>query len=504
MAVMGLEVELNIAAPGLQSPVRKHMARALVGRVKEVVPAIPNAEAPPVLGFMTGNGSRIYLDVGDLIEIATPEVATPLEAVVYLRANELILLEELRFVARQSKMDPANVRLVRCATSYDGHFRGMHVNIGTASGNVIPLVEHLVPFLVTRFYACAGGIGPHGFTMSQKHRSVKSVVSKDARNGRGIVHVKNEPLSEARDRRLHVTHGDVTMAHLSTYLSLGCTALVVRMLDEGACVGPAFKLLDPIMALRQLDLDHGWNTALPLASGLQATPLDIQEHYLQAAEHYATRAGVPWMRNVAQHWRMTLDTLRANGPRALSRDLDVCAKMVLYDTFLRRQGTTLADFSRWCGPVVEVRPFLRDAREHGVHEYVRDRLPAVKYAFLKERMERSDLDWVHLPRALSLYEQMIALDLRFHDISENGLFESLCRAGVIDTLIGSQEVRAAIQQPPCDTRAVARAQAICEVLSESGAVGNWLEVQTTSRRASFPDASATHLNWTEKKRGARR
>lgn len=500
VAVMGLECELNLAAPGLHAPARKQMSVALVGRVKELVPAVPNVEGLALPGVMTGNGSRIYLDAGDLIEIATPEVVTPLEAVIYLRANELILLELLPKVSQAFEAGHTRVKLIRCATSYDGHYRGMHVNVSTSNGDVVSLVEHLVPFLVTRFYACAGGIGPSGFTVSQKHAAVKTIVSPDARQKRGIIHVKNEPLSGSRNRRIHITHGDITMTTMSTYLTLGCTALVIRMLDDGVCVGPAFKLLDPIAALRSIDVDYSWNSPLPLATGLQATPLEIQEHYLRAAERYTARAGSPWMRNVAQHWRMAVDVLRAEGPRGLARDLDACVKMTLYDTFLRHRGITLRRFSQLCGPAAAARPYLRDAPERGMREYLRDRLPAVRFAFLEERMERSDLDWADLPRAISLYEKMIALDLLYHDISESGLFAKLCRSGVIDTLVEPNEVRAAMRQPPCDTRAKARGQAIAETASESGVNANWLQVQTASRRAAFPDPTSTVLTWAEQKK----
>lgn len=496
MFVMGLESELNLALSDPRPDVKKHLITTLMGQVAKVVPTVLCAErtarAP---GVMTGNGSRIYVDLGDLIEIATPEVATPLDAVISLHANEMILLEALPGLARAVRVNPASVKLIRCATSYDGHYRGMHVNVATRRFAAGALVEHLVPFLTTRFYSRSGGFGPQGFVMSHKHAAVKMIASVDARQKRGIINLKDETLSGPGTHRHHITHGDVTMAMLSTYLSLGCTALVIGMLDDGVCVGPAFKLADPIDALRRLDTDYSWTAPLPLASGLEASALDIQEHYLKAAERYANRTRVAWMQDVTRRWRAAIDTLCAKGPLGLSRDLDAYAKLKLYAAYLERQGTTLDEFSRWCSAVAAARPYLPFAARNGVRQHLRERMPAIKFAFLEEQMRRDGLAWPDLPRVSVLYDRMIALDLSYHDVSEQGLFAKLCRAGVIRSLAAEAEMRAAMRRPPRGTRAEARARAIVEVAGDSSARGNWREVRTSSRRAVFTDSSRTSFEW---------
>jgi len=500
MSVMGLESELNLAVAGPSRQAKKPLITALLDQVKQVVPAVVNVEgSPPLPGFMTGNGSRIYVDLGNLIEIATPEVVTPMEAVISLHANERMLLQLLPDVARNLHVNPANVILNRCATSYDGHYRGMHVNVSTRHFEAGALVEHLVPFLVTRFYACAGGIGPQGFVMSHKAVAIRTIVSADARVNRGIIHLKDEPLSGSGTYRLHIAHGDATMATLSTYLSLGCTALVIRMLDDGVCVGPMCKLADPIAALRVLDTDYTWSAPLLLASGCEGSALDIQEHYLRAAERYASRKGVAWMRDVTGRWRTAVDTLRAQGPPGLARDCDAYAKRKLYVAYLNRLGTTLAEFSCWCGPVAAARPYLSLGPCTTPRQRLQERMPAVRFTFLEERMRRHRLAWSELPRAAALYERMVALDLLYHDVSELGLFGRLCSAGAIRSLFGKAEVLAAMRQPPRGTRAEARARAITEVANDASARGNWLEIRTTSRRAEFKDPMCTTFTWAAQK-----
>lgn len=501
MTVMGLESELHVCTPAMQTrEMRDRFMAMFLARIAETVPSVPNREANHIVpGVMTVNGSRIYQDGSMLIEIATPEVRDPLEAVTSLRANELILLEAAAQAISLGEFR-APVRLVRCATSYDGNYRGVHLNVSTRHITMSDIVEHLIPFLVTRFYACAGGLGSRGFVMTHKRAAIKKIVTGDARNDRGIIHITGESLSCSGHQRLHVTYGDQTMSTVATYLALGCTALVIMMLDEGASVGPAFKLLDPLAAIHQLDTDYAWSQPLDLASGGHASALDIQEHYLMAGETYARRAGDPWMKTVTAQWRKCVDALRADGPVGLSQDIDAFVKMRLYGAYLRRRGITLSEFSSWCGPLELTRPHLVSAPARGIQAYLRERMPAMQFDQLIERMERASLAWAALHDAASLYNAMRSIDLLYHDIAENALFERLRRAGAVHSVIQPEATRRAMRNPPLGTRAQARARAIFEAGDDSQTTATWMEVRTSSRIASFPDPLRTTLTWKERKK----
>lgn len=502
--VIGLENELSAGVSSSHTQAeKKQLVSGIVNGVKEIITAVPCQEAGvPLPGFMLSNGSRIYQDVGDYLESATPEVRTPIEAVVYQRANELLLLKAVSTAAPRLHINPAHVKLVRAVTDHAGHYRGMHINVSARNYDAAALVEHLTPFLITRFYACAGSFGSSGFVMSQKNSAIKTVASKDTRENRGILNLKNEPLATSNYKRIHLTFGDATMSELSTFLSVGCTALAVKMLDDGVCVGPSYTLLDPVGALKQLDVDFNWTTVLRLASGLTASPIQIQEHYLKAAEVYSEHNSELWIKEVVKRWRWAINTLCAQGPKGLSRTLDPYIKLKLYSKYLEQDSMTLKEFSQWCASVAMVKHYFNGRPKRDIRNYLKERMPAVSFYFLEDNISRNKLNWANLPRAIALYNKMIALDIMFHDInSEHGIYFRLRDTGMVDSqLVDSFRLHEAMCQPPRDTRAYARGNAIREAASERGTVANWTEVKNANRRANLFDPLVATHTWQELKR----
>jgi hypothetical protein len=475
---------------------KKNLSSAIVDNIKNIMPAVPNQEPGfTQIGLMTANGSRFYQDA-DCIEIATPEVKTPIDALTYQKGNELVLQQALA-KATQKHGSMKNAKIIRASTDYHGHFRGFHINISCQNWEATALVEHLVPFLVTRFYSCAGSFGPLGFVMSQKHNSVVTVISADARTNRAIVNLKQEPLS-ATSKRMHITHGDACMSDLSNYLSIGATALVVRMLDDGTCIGPAYKLMDPIKALKILDLDFPWTAPLPLVSGLYAGALEIQKHYLAAAAIYVKGHDERWMKEVVWHWQKIIQTLETKGPDGLSQLLDPYIKLRFYSKFLQQTGITLSEFSCWCYPVAVAKSFIGKEPVRDVRALLFEKMPCMDFLFLDDHMRRHNLNWSELPQAITLHNKMLALDIMFHDISSDGIYHRLSETAAIDSqakLTNPSEVNIAVQQPPTGTRAQARGKAICEVVAENGAVANWTQVCSTNRQTLLLDPHSAEYTW---------
>ena len=346
--VMGIEQEYILGAKqDLSHDQRTNLAALLIKNVAKSVPLIKSTE-PSVNGsaFMLCNGAKIYVDAGNYPEVASAETCNPLDALINMRACEKLLLSAIGTSASTVGMPPNRISLLRAVTDYSGHFSGFHVNVLLRKISVPDLAQLLPQFLVTRYYSCAGGWGPTGFVMSHKHRAIKCVASQDTRENRAICNLKNEPLSKSF-RRAHITHGDACMSDVSLFLSLGTTALVLRMLDEEISVGPSMRLRDPIEALSKLDCDLSWKTPLQLACGAEASALQIQEHYLAAAEAFTKRCGEPWMREVVKYWRRTLEQLRSS-PVELERSLDPFIKRKFFRRILAKQGVSLEEFGRWC------------------------------------------------------------------------------------------------------------------------------------------------------------
>ncbi len=495
-SLFGLENELSLVSDRLElRPQMPGLALKLIDCLRKSTVSLPCNEGsanPP--GLMMENGNRIYIDDNNYVENATAEVRRPEDVLVYQRAGELLLLRALTKAAQTTGIAPETIRLVRAVTDYAGNFSGQHINVLLRRHSATDLVSFIVPFLVTRFYACAGGWGPTGFVMTQKGQAIKCVSSKDTRENRGIVHQKEESLAQQGFRRIHLTSSDATMSELGTYLTVGCTALVLKMLDDGACVGPALSLADPVGALRTLDADPSWQRPLPLACGGEASALDIQEHYLRAAEAYcAKQACEPWMKMVLHRWRAALDDLRT-APGKLTRQLDPYIKMKLYCGVLASQGFELKEFSQYCGAICFLQSHLgsEELPKRGLREFFRDRIPFVTFMLLEERIERQRLSWANLRRAVGVWRTMLLTDLAYHEIGDGGLYWRLQAAGAVNSkLTEAGAVLRAMTDAPEGTRAKVRSMAIRELHAGEGGNGNWGQVISPQRRMLFPDPFAT-------------
>ena len=184
--ILGLENELAI---GVVSPGKRAQVPQVLAGVIEVlhrdVPSVRCHEGP-LPGLMLGtNGSRIYVEDGwSHLESATPEARTPKEVLACQRANELLILRALPAAVRAGGLADGDVTLSRIVTDYapvDPHFCGQHLSVLMRRYSPEELVSSLVPFLVTRFYAAAGGWHDTGFVMTHKNRAVRCVFSPDTR-----------------------------------------------------------------------------------------------------------------------------------------------------------------------------------------------------------------------------------------------------------------------------------------------------------------------------------
>jgi hypothetical protein len=504
--ILGLENEFTL---GVVSPEKRPLVPAfLVHLVAELGKTVPSVACDELVGLAPGrmlvNGARIYPD-GLRLECATPEVRTPKELIAYQRANELLLLPAAAQAARHVGLAEGEVRFSRIVTDYgvpQPKYCGAHLNVLMRRSTQEELIESLVPFLISRFYTLAGGWGPGGFVMSQKAPAYRCVASPDTREQRGIVAInKNEPLASPPFKRLHLTHGDALMSELGTYLTVGCTALVCKMWDDGVCVGPAFALEDPLQAVRQLDRDPTWaRPVLRLRCGRLASGLEIQWHFLTAAERYVARGdGEPWEQEMLTQWRISLEKL-AKGPEHLATSLDPYIKLAFYSRILAERGVTLEEFGKWCDTLTLIEPYLnKDAPlpARKVERHLAGCVPRWTFDCLKERLGGSVSQWERLPVMHSLVQTMKRLDLRYHDVAEDGLYWRLRRQGLANsTIVTEEEIAQAMLLPPKDTRAHARGAAIVEAWPEAAARANWMKVTSARGTLDLSNPFATEGQWT--------
>ena len=352
------------------------------------------------------NGSRLYLDVGSHPEYATAECDSLTQLVAHDKAGERIL-EDLLLDAERRLADEGiggDIFLFKNNTDSAGNSYGCHENyLVGRSGEFSRIADVLLPFLVTRqLIAGAGKVlqTPRGavFCLSQRAEHIWEGVSSATTRSRPIINTRDEPLSDAeRYRRLHVIVGDSNMSEFSSWMKVGITDLVLRMVEANTVMRD-LSLENPIRAIREISHDVTCRKKVRLANGRELTAIEVQEEYYERTERFLERRGPdPQSKQLLQEWRDALDALILQEPERLVRKVDWVAKQSLIESYRERHQLPLS------------------------------------------------------------HPRVALLDLAYHDVNRTrGLYYVLERAGKMERAVAEKEIQRAMREPPQTTRAKLR------------------------------------------------
>jgi proteasome accessory factor A len=240
------------------------------------------------------------------------------------------------------------------------------------------------------------------FCISQRAEHIWEGVSSATTRSRPIINTRDEPHADAeRFRRLHVIVGDSNMSEYSTFLKVGATSILLRMLEDPAAVLRDMTLENPIRAIREISHDTSCRRRVRLANGREASALDIQGEYLLRARRYAEQKGLdPLEEQALDMWEHCLEGIEKD-PFTLDRECDWVIKHRLIERYRQRHGLALS------------------------------------------------------------HPKVALLDLQYHDVSrERGLFYRLQSRGEVERMCAEDAIEAAIDRPPQTTRARLRGEFI--------------------------------------------
>jgi proteasome accessory factor A len=356
------------------------------------------------------NGARLYLDVGSHPEYATPECDSVLDLVAHDKAGERVL--EALLGAAEVRLHEegisGDVFLFKNNTDSAGNSYGCHENYLVArKGEFARMAEVLIPFFVTRqVFAGAGKVlhGPRGaqFCISQRAEHIWEGVSSATTRSRPIINTRDEPHADAeRYRRLHVIVGDSNMSEFTTYLKVGVTDLVLRMVEDNAVMRD-LSLENPIRAIREISHDITCRKKVRLANAREMSALDIQEQYLDRATRFAEHRGLePPAKQLLMEWEDALEALRGGSLDPLARKVDWVAKYFMIRAYRQRHGLPLS------------------------------------------------------------HPKVALMDLAYHDVNrDRGLYYVLERKGQMDRVVSERDVQRSMHDPPQTTRARLRGEFI--------------------------------------------
>jgi proteasome accessory factor A len=373
------------------------------------------------------NGARLYLDVGSHPEYATPECDSILDLVVHDKAGERIL-EQLLASAEQ-RLREEGIRgviyLFKNNTDSAGNSYGCHENYLTSRRDDFGhYAEVLIPFFVSRqIYAGAGKVLQTArgamFCISQRAEHIWEGVSSATTRSRPIINTRDEPHADAeRYRRLHVIVGDSNMSEYATFLKVGATSILLRMLEDPSVVLRDMTLENPIRAIREISHDMTCTRRVRLANGRELSALEIQGEYLNRALRYADAKGLsPLEQRALEMWEHCLTALESD-PFKLDRECDWVIKHNLIEAYRTKHDLPLAspkvalvdlqyhDVNRTRGLFyrLQAHDFVErmctdEAIDNAVDEPPQTTRARLRGEFIRRAKERKrdyTVDWVHL------------------------------------------------------------------------------------------------------------
>jgi proteasome accessory factor A len=325
---------------------------------------------------------------------------------VHDKAGERILEGLVRSAEQRLREEGirGEVYLFKNNTDSAGNSYGCHENyLVEREGDFTKFTDVLIPFLVTRqVYAGAGKVLQTArgamYCVSQRAEHIWEGVSSATTRSRPIINTRDEPHADAeRFRRLHVIVGDSNMSEYTTFLKIGATSIVLRMLEEDSRPWRDLTLENPIRAIREISHDITCRRRVRLANGRELSAVEMQSEYLQRALQFAKRRGLsPLEEQALAMWEHVMTHLE-NDPLKLSTEVD------------------------W----------------------------VIKYHMIEAYREKHDLQLTNPRVAL--------LDLAYHDVNRaRGLYYLLERANRVERAATEKDIQRAMREPPQTTRAKLR------------------------------------------------
>jgi proteasome accessory factor PafA2 len=442
--VMGIETEYGISGPGMSefNPVltSSMLINSYAGTLRRIrwdyeqesplrdargfEPVQERAPIEEDLGLanvILPNGARYYVDHAHP-EYSTPECASPRGLVAHDKAGERILERSL---AALQQLLPAGQRVAIYKNNTDGkgNSYGCHENyLVDRRTPFARIVRDLTPFLVTRqIFTGAGKVGSESsreagrrvsYQLSQRSDFFEAEVGLETTLKRPIINTRDEPHADPEKyRRLHVIVGDANMCEVATFLKVGTTALILKLVEDEML--PDLSLETPVPALHDVSWDISCRQTVRLRDGRRIRALELQWEYLDHVKKYV-KEFEPTAENaeVLQWWEAILAGIEED-PLSLHRELDWVAK----------------------------------------------------YRMLEAYRERDGLSWRDGKLAM--------IDLQYHDVRrERGLYHRLAEASNVERLISDADVERATMIPPEDTRAYFRGRCIAR-FPRSIAAASW-------------------------------
>lgn len=344
--ITGTEMEWSILVQQFEGRVFRPLTNEF-GGPSGVIRSCPPELAH--LGDFLSNGARYYSDVGH-VEYATPESRSFLGTVAEEIAGEQIVYDSLMRFVDTRKLNAA--RLNKRVIDDERNVWGYHMSLSSNTPQ-LPFQENYVPVLglhlaTLNAYGGAGAVVPNGrgqlrFAIAQKTATlnIDSYASSHSHQ-RPLISLRDEAHAEkTKMSRVHISSMDANMSPWATWMKLGTTSLVLRLIEDG--YDPVhLRTQRPLFEMaKRAGFDQHFRARYELIDGRTISVMEIQQELFEQAHKFAETHDIPKQeRDVLPEWERALDDLNQD-PLLLFDRADWVAKKVILQKYMDKHGLGL-------------------------------------------------------------------------------------------------------------------------------------------------------------------
>lgn len=301
--------------------------------------------------YFLANGARLYVDVGEHVEYATPEDSTFMGTVANEIAGEQLMRNILEAGADRRNGPSKEFSLNKRVIDDKGTVWGYHESYASSTplfaineGALALLGVHLA---TRSIFTGAGVLRADGrYHVAQKAGRVTHDFSTGTtRNSIPVVNLRNEPLTAHHDlsKRIHVTSGDANMSPWATFMKLGTTSLVLRLIESGRDM-EWLRLKNSLSTTAiTVATDTSARNLLELSSGKRLYAHEVQEALLQETRLLQKQCQLPDEEEIVlTEWQKAVDDT-ARDPMLLADRADWVAKLQRLSRYRERHGLKWKD-----------------------------------------------------------------------------------------------------------------------------------------------------------------
>ena len=290
------------------------------------------------------NGGRLYLDVGAHPEYATAECDRLEDLLEQDRAGASMLADlAVQADAALSELgSDLRLHLFRNNLDSQGNSYGCHENyLLHRRRDFRQVADALVAFFVTRQILVGNGWINTAAATPRLQFSQRADQMWDAVSS---ATTRDEALADSGAyRRMHVIVGDTNVAEPTTALKVGMTELLIHAIEDGLQIED-LALADPMRAIREVNSDLSGSAPLELANGRTTSAVALQR---EIHERVLARIPVaeldPMRAYVVDLWGRGIDAIASGDWSNIDTELDIAIKHKLLTSYCARSGASLTD-----------------------------------------------------------------------------------------------------------------------------------------------------------------